>query len=181
MDTLEFITIFKGSKVKFTSSSVEGLARKAYRYLSQNGSDLSLESVRSMVDNQLKVRVSKPEGKRIPSLSEAYHASLAMFRFAQGETVDQKELDRRTSICLSCPLMTKTSFCSGCGGLSKATTLLNETRRLTRNKLKFHESIKTQFCDACGCGLPLLLSTKKEMLPKDESDAVRPSWCWIKD
>lgn len=183
MDTHEFILIHEGKQVKFTGKSIGEISARVIRYLGNyeqkfdTNAKIALEQ---KIANQIKISPLKSRRKKIPKLSEAFHASLALFKVAGGKTVDQKELDKRSAICLNCPVRAQTSFCAGCGGLGKATLMLNEARRLTK-QLVFNAKLKTEFCGVCSCSLPLLLATDKESLPKDDAlqEKTRPKTCWI--
>ena len=183
MDKYEYIYIHQGRSVKFTGASVRDIAVKVVSFLSNFKIKAEIKDIEPAIINQLKVSVIKKSPKKhIPKFAEAYHASLALFRMANGKTVDQKELDERQIICKTCPLRSKTSYCSGCGGLSKITNALNEARRLTRRSLVFDTSLKSDFCGVCGCSLPLLLATNKDYLPEDDpvQEKQRPDKCWMK-
>jgi len=182
MDAYEYIMIRNGRKIKITGTSVDKIAIKVVTFLANQGEKAEMESTKQAIVNQLKFVPLKKTKPSKPKLSEAYHASLALFRFAGQKTIDQKELDERQEICQNCPLRDTSTFCTGCGGLGKATMMLNDARRLTKKQLVFNPKMKTQFCGVCGCSLPLLLATNKEYLPDDDpiQSQMRPDNCWIK-
>lgn len=179
MDKYEFKYIYNRQVVKFSGDSVSQILFRVASYLTNRGETPDLEDIKKKIENQLRV---VPQKKRIPRLSEAYHAGMALFRQASGKTVEQKVVDERTKICLNCPKRSQTSLCTACGGLSKATQLLNSIRGLTKNALNINPSLKSDYCGVCGCSLPLLLVTDANYLPKDDpaQDRERPEFCWIR-
>lgn len=180
MDKYEFKYIYNKSVHKFSGNTVNEILFRVANFLTSRGEVADLERMKALIENQLRT-VSQPKKKK-PKLSEAYHAGMALFRLAKGETVDQKTVDERTKICSNCPMRSPTSFCGACGGLSLASNLLISIRRLVKNSLMIDSSIKADFCDVCGCSLPLLIVTNTDLLPKDDpaEDKVRPQHCWIR-
>jgi len=182
MDTYEYIYIHEGRKIKFSGISTKDIAIKVISFLSNYGIKKTIADIEPAIINQMKFApIMDRKKKIIPKFSEAYHASLALFRVAGGKTVDQKELDERQNICKACPLRSQVSYCSGCGGLGKITNALNDVRRLTRQSLVFDSRLKSDFCGVCGCSLPLLLATNKYYLPEDNpiQKKERPAECWM--
>lgn len=180
MDSLEFIYIHNKSRHKFSGKTVGDIMFKVATFLTHRGEEPDLEKIKALIENQLKTVA--PGRKKTPTLTEAFHAGMALLRQASGKTVDQNEVDRRTQICLNCPVRSQTSFCKACGGLSRATGFLEKIRQATRNTVTVDKKVKADFCGVCGCSLPLLLITDKEHLPEDgiQEKKLRPDHCWIK-
>jgi hypothetical protein len=184
MDTLEFTTVLAGLKRKFTGKSHDEIHRRLLAFLKDDS-----ESAYWM--NRI-TQASKPitpqSIKKGITLSDAWHAGMAIVKAATGDTADQGEHNRRAKICLTsgpngspCPKMTAISTCMACGGAGKLSRAINQVKKVISNPIVLNAQVKDKFCDECGCSLALLTVTHTSgIVESDEKNKARPKHCWIR-
>lgn len=186
-----FKIIHQGRPIVFHEDTIEALVDQAVQFYATKGVQFDRKSIKAQAESQNKPglihKMVVPQSKDNPksmkvrvNLASAYAASKALFNLGRGETVSQKEADRRQSICLNCPHLSDVSDCMACGGMGRAASMLTAVRSNTG--LKYQNHISKKFCDVCKCSMALMLATKIEGFDheSDEVNAARPEHCWIK-
>lgn len=104
------------------------------------------------------------------NLPGATAAIKAFIQATNNDTVDEKEVMRRTQICTSCPKLSN---------VSKFRSVISQQLGRIANRHRMPREIKQNACGACGCSLMLLIPSKVLHPDKPEELAARPSTCWV--
>lgn len=120
--------------------------------------------------------------KKSPSIKEAFQGAKAILRFVSGNSASQEEIQRRSDICMGCPLMKRTSGCATCGAAKNVTLIAEFIQKTKKTPIQIPSSIKPEFCDVCGCSLATMVVTKYEdfYTEPQEKNSKRPDFCWLK-
>jgi hypothetical protein len=121
--------------------------------------------VRSQNLHQPEVKITKHKKTRsIKSFHETLNGAKALVKVSLGQHVSQTEFDRRAEICSSCPKLSLTSDCIGCGAAGR---IANNVRKLSSEFGKTYNipsnkygPITRQYCGVCECSLALMLMAK---------------------
>jgi len=89
-----------------------------------------------------------------------------------GDVVDDKEINRRVTICKACPQRRKVN-----GFVSRISKLLGDLA----NRHRVPRDIADYKCGVCGCSLLLLTPATEKDLHKDSPEEAkkRPRQCWL--
>lgn len=105
------------------------------------------------------------------TLNKILKAGRAVIHARTGKTVGTAEQERRSRVCLECPL--------------RVEAIEPEERLALRaaqagTGAAFKDIEQAGICDVCGCSVVLLTTLRGEDLPEheDEDDYLRPPECW---
>lgn len=183
----------KGTTKKIPGKDIHHLADAVSRWRKSNGFG---NSDYNIIYNELKVThpkedlslkgIAKGISKiRQVTVSNAWDALKASTKIVKGEVASQKEIDRRSEICLKCPMAVETSDCRSCSGTWSTTLaqLTDEVRNKTGVNFRISDTLKAKFCGVCGCTLMMLIASLKKNLHKDDEKqkSLRPEECWMND
>jgi hypothetical protein len=187
MDTMEFKIVLQSAMRKFTGNSHQEILKRLLAWMRENNEPSRPGEDRDYWLNRIKnqavdIERQKLKQKRVPKLGEAWHAGLALVRQGMGKTVDQLEHNRRAKICQTCPLRGDVSTCMGCGGASKLSSLISSMSKIVSAPIVVDRTVKSKYCNACGCSLALLSVTTLDSLPKEDPvvNRARPLQCWMR-
>lgn len=119
--------------------------------------------------------------KRRVRFRDALAAGKAAVKIVTGDTVDQKEMQRRWDICRGCPALSETSECFSCNRARFVAELTGTVKSIFGKEIKYPGESKKYTCGVCGCTLALLLPTRSDGFHEDseEEKKHRPDFCWI--
>jgi hypothetical protein len=121
------------------------------------------------------------------SMSEAINGAKAILRLAAGQRVEDKEMERRASICKyaipgGCPKLQTVSGCKACGTGAAISSFIGKLKGFFGGKkLEIPNNLSDRYCGVCGCSLAIMLPSKTEAFDfAKDNQKDRPSFCWIK-
>lgn len=200
--SLQYSEKIKGKRVTFYGNSIDEIVSDVIRIRNRNS--VSAPNFNTLY-NIIKPKVSgssQVDGSQSPvfkkrvlnrnksnntkhsrsvTIADASRAANALMKIIPGDYVDQDEYLRRLSVCKTCEIRQKNSDCMSCGGSGKAARALLAVRAKLGLSYNMNKEEGSHFCGFCGCSLSLLLVTKTRNYRKenDETNAQRPSYCWL--
>ncbi len=170
--------VINGSLHSFSDNSFANVFSQAASLLKKNNINFSEIDLKQQIERQSRINNIK---KKV-TLIEAFNGARAFVRYVKGDSVSSKEMHRRSSICLSCPLISMASNCMSCGGSRVATNLINEVTKLKNPESAIPIEIKDKYCGVCSCSLSLMVVSKYKEFTQEDKDKnlSRPDNCWLK-
>lgn len=125
---------------------------------------------------------SKPVKPKSLSLNDIITGAHAILRYTSGTAASNKEVARRTDICLGCPMRSSTSGCGPCGFSRRIATFINGIRAKKKSEAIIDSKIKQSYCGVCNCSIPMMVLTRYEDFYQEspEKNNKRPDNCWLK-
>ena len=179
MRMMKFKLRFDKSSAYFEAETKALLIDKIKEYCEKNNINFSHNLVSAHIDAQN--NISKEKEKKV-SISDAFTGARAILRYVAGNSVSKEEMNRRASICESCPQLKMTSGCMSCGAGGRIARLVNSIRSYKKTEAQVPKSVENKYCGICSCSIPMMILTKysdfyKESQSKNEK---RPDTCWLK-
>jgi len=174
-------------KVKYRGKSFLGADEQVlYRNVIKYFPDADAEEVRLAISKHSStphfLGDTAKKSKAKISFKEAKNGAAALLKVMVGETVPQIEINRRAAICNSCPNVSQTTDCVGCGFGKKLNNFISEIKKnVFKTNLDIPNGLKGSYCKVCSCALVMMLPSRMEAFNEsEEKQAERPDFCWVK-
>lgn len=137
-------------------------------------------------DGMIERRITTDSPGSKPSkltFSQVVTGAHAILRYTTGTSASDKEVTRRTDICLTCPHRSETAGCGPCGFGRRVANFINSLRAKKKTEAPIDAAIKQSYCDVCKCSIPMMVLTRYEDFYKEVSvkNNMRPDYCWLKE
>ena len=167
-----------GKFYKFSNHDKLVLLSQVSEFLRDNNIIFSEADLLKAIERQSKIS----EQKKKLSFKQAVYGANALIRYAGGDSVSYKEIERRSSICSNCPLISEVEKCGPCGTAGKIARFIGEMKTKLKLSYPIPEEIKYSYCGVCDCSLALMTVTKIENFHKESNliNERRPDCCWLK-
>lgn len=165
---------------KFSSNSKDQLVAEIVDFFNKEKWPYNVKDLQRAIDRQSRIKIAK---KHHISFSQAVHGANAIIKNSVfGSSVSGREIERRAAICDNCPMNSSVGGCMSCGVGQKITLFSNKLRASVGASVPIPSSIKSKYCDHCGCALASMVVTKHENFYEESAleNAKRPDCCWLK-
>lgn len=182
---------YKGKN--FLANSKELMFANIEKYLGNRSIDFDKEELLGHINKNIKVNSafggsSNTQEKKLnkvykPRLTfkDVVNGAKALLGLSIGDAVDQNEVTRRGRICASCPRMTLTTDCYGCGFAGTLNKFIGGLKGLFGKELSLNADVKGGYCDICSCALSIMIPSKLDKFNEsEEKQSQRPDFCWLK-
>jgi hypothetical protein len=171
-----YAVVVKGKLEKFSADNKTLLQARVETFFRERGMAIDSASISTSIDRQSKIR-EKP--KKI-GLADAAIGAKALIKNLMGSSVSSEEIIRRSSICATCPLMSRIGGCASCGAGGKIANWINGIRAGKKLQIAIPSEVSSSYCGVCQCALALMVVTKKADFYDESKNGQRPDVCWLK-
>ncbi len=175
----KYATGFKGKLHKFENKDRSVLIIEVSDFMRKNNINFTHDTIARSIDRQsgLAAKASKTIG-----LAAAASGAVALVKNLAGVAVSNEEVVRRSSICASCPMITRIGGCGPCGAAGKISQWANKIRSGKGLQIQIPSEVKHSYCGFCQCALSLMVLTKAKDFHAESpgKNMTRPDICWLK-
>lgn len=174
----KYITVINSKVESFIHEDIDTLLSIVTTFYDKLNINYNRDDILKQIQRQSKNE--KLETKKI-SIGDAFNGAKAILRLTVGNSCSPEEIIRRSKICETCPLSSKTSKCAACGAAKKITLAINLIRKLKKNAIEIPSEIKSNYCGVCECALATMVVTRYNdfYLEPKEKNQKRPQFCWL--
>lgn len=169
----------------FLGGTEEDLTRMVVSHYATNGIEVVEDEIRAFVKKSKTIYIpgivehNPGKEKKKLTFDRVLSGANAVIKDIAGLTVSQVEVNRRGSICSSCPLVSETKGCMGCGFAKTLAKWGNKLKSLiNRPNMVIPEGLENKYCDFCKCSLYVMLPSEINNF-KETNSTQRPNHCWI--
>lgn len=165
---------------KIYGDTPEAIARKISSY-SQLGYLEALDYVNKVIrkTDDSPTTYKAPQKKKKLEFKDYLHGAEALISVSAGNSVNQLEINRRASICQTCPRLEEVPGCMSCGFAGTLSNTINKIKRFFKASFEIPNNMGKHGCGVCGCSLAVMLPAKTSAFKKDDQ-AQRPDHCWVR-
>lgn len=166
-------------EVTITGKDFDEVFVKAGNYFSDNGYTYNAESLRKLI---MRANDKAAATNKRLTIGDTIRGAKAFIKYLAGKAASNKEIQRRSNICIGCLEVSSVSDCLGCGGSGKIANSVNSVRAAKGQETLIPDSIKDKYCGICDCSLTMLITAQhKDLKPESEpKNLLRPNHCWLK-